>query len=242
MRSARIIRSVVASTLSILSIAGCRQLDGPSKDNVHQDEVEQVEQNFVFYSGLAFKSRIQNFPGGNTFRVCLNGTDVTPANRASKETMIRNAVITWVDAVRSVATTPLIGSADITFNTQASTDAGVGTRCVGTWDLQVSWLGQNGPAVTDPGLDTGVAWMILFNTNGLDTVLHELGHVFGLADTSAVGGGCKPGQPNSVMCGSGTTTLAPDDMEGIRAVFRSAFPGSITLPSQYAWLGSEVIQ
>lgn len=59
-------------------------------------------------------------------------------------------------------------------------------------------------------------------------ILHEWGHVFGLADTykpdPGLSGDCYEGQPNSIMCSAAHfSTLQSDDIEGIRNVYNNWF-------------------
>jgi hypothetical protein len=58
-----------------------------------------------------------------------------------------------------------------------------------------------------------------------ETVLHEMGHNFGMGDSyDEANGGCLPFQPPSVMCDSTFTTLQQDDIRGARQAFRLVRP------------------
>jgi hypothetical protein len=55
------------------------------------EETQASEDKFIAWSG-AETFLVTNVIGGSSIKVCLTGTDVTTANRASKETDIRNAL------------------------------------------------------------------------------------------------------------------------------------------------------
>ena len=66
----------------------------------------------------------------------------------------------------------------------------------------------------------------IFNDHSYETILHEIGHVFGLNDTYDENAAftCKWGQPRSVMCpvsGTPPSALFPDDIAGIQMAFCS---------------------
>lgn len=60
-----------------------------------------------------------------------------------------------------------------------------------------------------------------------DTLLHELGHSFGLRDTYDGVGGCQPGEPDSLMCHL-RSNLTNDDIAGVTAMFCKVFPNNCT--------------
>jgi hypothetical protein len=67
---------------------------------------------------------------------------------------------------------------------------------------------------------------------GFQTVLHEFGHAFGLSDVYAEGGffcdihhGNYAPSSTSVMCNANFNALQSDDVEGIKHVFCSVYPG-----------------
>ncbi|WP_158502150.1 FG-GAP-like repeat-containing protein [Vitiosangium sp. GDMCC 1.1324] len=146
---------------------------------------------------------------GSAIRVCLSGSGVDEATRPSFETTIRDAIIAWVDGARPASTVALLTQSDITFS---CTDPHV----------TVDWSSSTGSA------HTGSGSVSLFAGDDFPVVLHEFGHVFGIGDTSVEGGACDPGQPNSVMCGSGgiPSALQPDDLNAIQEVFCMAFESS----------------
>ncbi|SMF32619.1 hypothetical protein [Pseudobacteriovorax antillogorgiicola] len=57
--------------------------------------------------------------------------------------------------------------------------------------------------------------VVLYSNSTYRTVLHEIGHVLGLADTYIEDvWTCKEGQPDSIMCNQ--STLTQDDIDGIK--------------------------
>ncbi len=55
-------------------------------------------------------------------------------------------------------------------------------------------------------------------------LVHELGHAFGLGDTyEEQTYSCMPGQPASVMCNANSAFLQPDDINGIREMFKRSY-------------------
>jgi len=144
--------------------------------------------------------------------VCLTGDGVTTTTRSGFETTIRNAIMAWVDAVRPTSTVALVDADDITFT------------CSGA-DVNVNWDKDAGRANAPRGQ------VNLFGGDTFVTVMHEFGHIFALGDTYVEGvWTCQPGQPNSVMCGSGgiPSTLQADDINGIQEIFAMAFPDAST--------------
>jgi hypothetical protein len=205
--------------LSAVGIGSC--MDVPADGRVELSTAEFK----VGYAGPL--PRIQKTLSGNTVRVYLRGSDVTASNRSAKETTIRQAIMAWVDAIRPAAKSALIQSTDVVFDS--------GTN----YDVDVNGAGEAGRAMTNPGTETTPAWMVLYTGNPYEIVLHEFGHVFQLGDTYVEGvWTCQLGEPDSVMCNNGTTynTLQPDDIAGIRTVFRLAYPDLIDLPPEQTLL------
>lgn len=64
----------------------------------------------------------------------------------------------------------------------------------------------------------------LYADDGYEVLLHELGHAVGLGDTYLEYGGCKPGQPDSVMCTGRTNQLMRDDIQGVEELFCRLHP------------------
>jgi hypothetical protein len=87
--------------------------------------------------------------------------------------------------------------------------------------------------------DASISFPLLIRLNPNDskgTILHELGHSFGLNDTykNKYLPGCKAGQPtNAIMCQGGEgglNDILPDDRNGILAVADRFYPGKGNQP------------
>jgi hypothetical protein len=208
---------------------------GSCMEATSDQEVERGSSEKFKLSWAAPLPRIMKFLSGNTMRIYLHGTDVTEENRASKEAILTSALMAWVEAVRPVAKSMLITSSDIVYDY-------IGAE---PYDIDINWVGDDGRAMANPGLQ-GAAWMLLYQNDPFEVALHEFGHVFEIADTYIEGvWTCQPGEPHSVMCDNGTafSTLQPDDILGIRTVFRMAYPDLIDLdPTLVALLGSLPLQ
>jgi hypothetical protein len=217
-------RRVLTCTLAALSAIALPSC-GASPDAVDSGDTGGLGQSSQQFKIMwpAPLPRIQKFLAGNTLRINLRGTDVTRANRASKQTLLTQALMAWVDAVRPVAKQPLITAADIVWTSTG-------------YDIDINWVGGPGRAMANCGLQ-GAAWMLLYRGDPFEVALHEFGHIFQVHDTYTDGlPGCQPGQPHSVMCDNGWTfnTLQPDDIAAIRQVFRMAYPDLIDFSPLYS--------
>ena len=200
--------------VSSMSLASCMEATS-------DPEVERVSTEKFKVTWAAPLPRVSKFLSGNTMRIYLHGTDVTSTNHAAKEAILTPALMAWVDAVRPVSKSMLITSSDIVYDY-------VGTN---PYDIDINWAGESGRAMANQGIQ-GAAWMVLYQGDTFPIPLHEFGHVFQLSDTYIEGvWTCQPGEPHSVMCDNGTafSTLQPDDIAGIRTVFRMAYPNLIDL-------------
>lgn len=208
------------AALSLLALPSCAA-DPEKGDSDNDVNVAKASQEFKLMWPAALP-RIQKFLAGNTLRVNLRGSDVTASNKASKQAILTQAIMAWVDAVRPVSRQPLITAADITWTST-------------NYDIDVNWAGESGRAMANCGV-SGPAWMVLYHGDSFEVALHEFGHIFQVNDTYIEGvWTCQPGQPHSVMCdGPAFNTLQPDDIAGIRQVFRAAYPDLVPFSPLYS--------
>lgn len=158
----------------------------------------------------------------STLRICLEGSGVNPTTSADYGARILHALNTWIAAVRPAANVPLEPKLTLT--------------CVGTPDLTVDWSAEKEtPGVCGALKPDGVChWesvtdelrvMHLLSSTSDRTLLHEMGHAFGLGDTYVVDAGdCQPGQRKSLMCDDRIGHLTPDDELGVQQAFCGAHP------------------
>lgn len=136
--------------------------------------------------------------------VCLvNEAGVEASVTSRMRTDIQTSVQTWIRPLQDF-TTQIPSSINVT-------EVAAENNC-GAHDLKVKIIGANGRAYVQSGV------VYLFGSSGYGTVLHELGHVFGLHDTYVEGiWRCERGQPTSVMCNHNdySDALSQDDVEGI---------------------------
>ena len=149
-------------------------------------------------------------------RICVEREPGTTLSQQTLEGYVADAVHQWVDAVQPKSSQPLFAGVDFTCERLVNDNT----------PLFDFWV------ILNPGLDR--AWshgefMDLYEDEPAlqQTVLHEMGHYFGLGDTYIeAGGGCKPNQPlAAVMCNSSSfRTLQTDDIQGAWQAFRIAHP------------------
>lgn len=215
----RVTALIVACVLSVFSCGGEVERESLAAAP-EKAEVGKTEQAFELFDMVQWwlVGKIQAAPG-KTLRVCVQGTGINAGNRSTRESMIRTAIMKWVDAIRPTSTVGLINPADVVFT------------CPGTpVDVAVDWSALPGATHRAYVAGSGVT---LFEGDSAAVVLHELGHVFGLSDTYVEGvWSCKPGQPDSVMCSTGFD-LQPDDVRGIQEAYAVAFNTQSTL----RWFG-----
>lgn len=191
-----------------------------------QSELAGTDQAFKAHDSAANSMMRKVLPNSSTIRVCLQGGFITAQNRATIETSTRNLYTEWRSPAQSVSSASLMPASNIVFTCS-------------TPDLTIDWSSETtaGGAcvVGTPGCRrphaTGYRFIQLYRDNDNSMLRHELGHIFGLADTyvDGSGGGCQPGQPYSVMCNSAWSTLQEDDMFGAQEVFCLAHPSSCRL-------------
>lgn len=158
------------------------------------------------HSELQYRAfgRSASFLTKQNISVCLvneGGIDSSVIQRISND--IPMSIQEWVQPIQSF-------SSSVSTNVSVSTVA-TDTSC-GVYDLLVRVKGLQGRAYVQGGV------MHLFGSSEYGTVLHELGHIFGLADTYVEGQWrCERGQPSSAMCSHFETggRLTSDDIEGI---------------------------
>ena len=130
------------------------------------------------------------------------------------------ALLAWVEPLRTLAgPTPLIKNVEIV--EQGCTRSPVENLKLSQLTAVLTKItNDNAAAVYHPG--NRAVGHIEFDRyySGYSTILHELGHAFGLGDTYD-SSGCKFGQPNSIMCGSKREfpELQSDDINGVKFVF-----------------------
>jgi len=160
-------------------------------------------------------------------RICIEMAPGATIARSTVENDLAWATWEWVNAVQPNSTASL--HADVVFTCDRLV-----ADYVPLFDMTV---------IVYPG--PGRAWahgdvMDLYDGEPqlYETVLHEMGHFFGLGDTYIEGGGCQPNQPPSVMCNATFNTLQPDDVSGARQAFRVINPSLYFGPVPIAAEGS----
>ncbi len=194
---------------AIFALTGCAMEAGTDSSEFDSDDLAQKDQEFIAWDNAQtyLIARAQS-----SVTVCLQGSGMTTANRPTREGWFRTAIDAWVDGARGASSVALITNANVTFSCSNQ-------------HVTVNWSSSSGRA------NAGKGFVNLFSGDGYTTVLHELGHVFGIGDTYVEGvWTCHPGQQNSVMCGSGGlfSTLQPDDINAISEVYCMAFPAQCT--------------
>lgn len=179
----------------------------PSKpDYTLPDGIQKDDLNFLktqaAYAGLSRKVHQA------TMRVCYYDT----SNSTRRKEVLKTSILKWVAALSDVAKKPLTNSVEIVGWGSAGCDL---QFVVGNYSVAHAQMGVLPRVNVAPS-----GWY------GSDTViLHELGHAFGLLDTySGRGGACQAGQPSSVMCYASFMELKPDDIAGMKSLYRDIFP------------------
>jgi hypothetical protein len=197
---------------ALLAASGCAAELGDSADGKAAGKVGLTTQAYELASWVDSVwnrySSIDQLP----LRICIDREPGTTMLDSTLRIMLAFAVDSWVSAVQPITTTPLYNTVD--FSCPRSIDGPL-------WDILA--VLHTGP---------GRAWnygdeIELYEDDPLfyESLLHELGHSFGLADTyDEATGGCKPGQPSAVMCDSNFQSLQPDDILGAREAFRTVHP------------------
>lgn len=137
--------------------------------------------------------------------ICLTGTSPDNEMQWMEWTLI--SMLRWLEPLREVSRDGL--TENIVFG---DTNCDVRFRVVsGAWGM-TSNIGTHPVVTVGPNVPFGV-------------VVHEFGHVFGLSDTyqNGTSGNCRPGQPQALMCNISFSEPQPDDIAGIRAVFKREF-------------------
>lgn len=155
------------------------------------------------YSGL------MRYAKKETIRICLSGGLSQAARDAWAET-INDVTKKWLDSIRPLTFAKLADGATIV------TSDCYATVLVQPQNNAYTLLGTNPRIVVAPSGYFG----------SYNVVLHEFGHAFGLGDTYQNGqsGNCRPGQPQAVMCNTSFDHLQPDDLAGMKAVFKMVYP------------------
>jgi hypothetical protein len=166
-------------------------------------------------------------PGGGEAAPDQADTEAVDYNREAWKPMIQRALEDWLAQLRSFSGQLLVS--------------------------EIKIIGTEDGCTTDLKNDDGVSVVKIFAAQGLarsfyqpsdrfakvsvdkriqGTLLHELGHAFGLDDAYFEEGGNKPGQPESVMSGRihqepggdiDVHELTADDIEGVRWLYCSLY-------------------
>lgn len=147
-----------------------------------------------------------------TMTACLSGVSTEGAK--AWEENIKSTILKWVKPLRALTSTKLVEDVEVTLNG--------GSGC----DLYVT-VSSNVHSNTNIGQRPTVNMAPSGYFGSYNVLLHEMGHAFGLSDTYTGGqsGRCQPGQPQAVMCNTSFSDLEADDVKGMAAVFKTAFPG-----------------
>jgi hypothetical protein len=219
-------KQLIKLALIAAAITGCGRIENVSQSLEHLDRTMEVPDSYRFNpnkpdfilpididQGFHFIQAHPSLAGlvkkahRNKYRLCL----VDPQNSSIRRNMIVKSVEKWLDALRPIAKYPIASSVEAIVGDQASCDAVVN---VGTYQYAHTFMGDR-PIINI----NSTGWY-----GGETVVLHEFGHAFGLLDTyEGRGGTCKPNQPDSVMCFAKYPELMPDDIDGVRAVYKSIF-------------------
>lgn len=208
----------LAATVSLVAACAAED-DGPAADH-EMEEVELGRKDQTYL--VANWSNHWPTVAARPLQVCITLEAGTTTSRAVMEFLVQSAVLTWVNAVQPVA--------NVTLNAAVFTCQDLDG--VPLYDLEVAlrsgtggfgqagdwFFGRHRFQVFEQGFGGGAAplW---------PRILHEMGHVFGAADTYVAQGSavCQANQPSSVMCNGGNN-LTADDINGVRQAFRLARP------------------
>ena len=138
----------------------------------------------------------------STFSIQTDGT-----HRSLRASHIEQAVLAWFQPVRKYS------------QRVAST---VNVNKGGQSDVVIRYSPGNGRAYAM--VNQVPVTIQLYADDGYEVLLHELGHAVGLGDTYLETGGCRPGQPDSVMCTGRSNQLMRDDITGVEELFCSLHP------------------
>lgn len=139
-------------------------------------------------------------------KICMSTSSQAVAHKDD----VAHAISEWTNALVGITSQPVTTKTEFVALNDPSCDAVVN-------------IGNYNPANTRMG-NRPVVNLAYNGWYGSRTVtLHEFGHAFGLGDTyEGRGGSCQARQPDSVMCRAKYETLKKDDIDGVRAVYKSA--------------------
>lgn len=146
----------------------------------------------------------------NPITIKLNG------NISLTHDEIKQQLLYWLEPMREL-------SKEVTDTIEIKEDAE-------QFDMQISYRDREGRAFTD-ALENHI---YLYKGYKKSTLLHEMGHVFGLADTYVEGTWeCKRGEAASVMCNDKYTVLQADDIAGVKNLYCDSYSQDCTdLPAE----------
>lgn len=151
----------------------------------------------------------------------------------SKEAFFKFGIVhsikTWIEPLKDLNVNP-----DIEFieeiEIDSSKDCALGNKG-GNGHVKIVLKEPNYRSNVRPGkypsmnLESWTDWSKNDNEEAIFGItFHEMGHVFGLADTYSSSGGCVKGQPaGSVMCTARKNELQPDDSAGVIAAYKRLY-------------------
>ena len=146
----------------------------------------------------------------STINVCLEGA--SPSTEEEWTQKIQKATLTWIEPIRKLSKSTLTEKVEVVPNS---------SNCDATVKIFPSVH-----AVTYTGSKPTVHMAASGYFSNYNVLLHEFGHVFGLADTYQNGqsGNCQPGQPQAIMCNTAFKDMQADDIAGVSSVYKRAFP------------------
>lgn len=205
---------VLAAALLLPTLEGCASEE--VTDSVADADAEQTPQPlpYLLWGGGAPLMRWVH--AGPYITICITGNAV--GNLAQRQNEIRAAFNLWIAGIQQASTVAL------TIAPQFS--------CAEShWSVRY-WAAQDAGNPQWPAISGGGNTEIFpTGDHRPHVLLHEFGHLFGLADTydemaSATAGMIVcPGQPDSVMCEiSQSTVLMADDIAGVRDVYCRMYP------------------
>lgn len=158
--------------------------------------------------------------------VCLRGYERGSPQYANLERWTQTALTAWIDVLAPAV--PQDRRASLVRNFEFSAARNPNSPCIGadgatvprgSIDLIVSYVPTFTRSFTYvEGKDV---WVNLASNYNYGTLLHELGHAWGLDDTYLERtGACQQDQPESLMCHSQNGRLLEDDVLGIQAAYR----------------------
>jgi hypothetical protein len=145
-------------------------------------------------------------------RVCIKGKISEEIGEATLQKLIKRAINTWFNAIKDIEpnVTEEVEFTCDKYHLVVNANTGAGKSRALCGDIV--------------NLATGKSEKSVYNST-----LHELGHALAVLYDTYVGGTsmrCKPGQPQSVMCGNYTekdsddyTALMEDDIKGFQAQY-----------------------